>query len=390
LWALADNQGTVRDVVDSTGTVVNHVTYDSFGGITSQSNPTASMRFGYTGREFDEETGQYYYRARYYDAAVGEFISEDPIGFNGGDANLYRYVGNSPINRIDPSGLLTLYQGNPLIDGLSAGNPGIRQVLNLVPAIKSFNFKIQVDAGESFAQSAQQWYVQRYVDANTPSWQKPLYFTGGLFASLWTPCNSDATTAVLTTAWGTAKPAANTTLNDVRGFLRRLKGAGNLDDAARGTNNFFSDVSDDVAANIRGTGLNAINEGTPTWKEYANLRPNDLIDYNVQARQIKFDGNKWIYTNSLGQKRTPNGLYNFVAKDRKIHITRQQYNGAGGHIDNSKGLNVDFAGQVRFGHNKSNRGQIKYWNNASGHYRPTSLYSNQAGFPQNLYRSHRN
>jgi RHS repeat-associated protein len=231
LWALADNQGTVRDVVDSTGTVVNHITYDSFGGITSQSNPTASMRFGYTGRELDTETGLYYYRARYYDAAVGEFISEDPIGFEAGDANLYRYVGNSPINRIDPSGLLTLYQGNPLIDGLSASNPGMRQVLNLVPGIKSFDLKIQVDAGESFAQSAQQWYVKRYVDANTPSWQKPLYFTGGLFASLWTPCNSDATTAVLTTAWGVAKPAANTTLNDVRGLLQRLKGA---DDAARG------------------------------------------------------------------------------------------------------------------------------------------------------------
>jgi hypothetical protein len=108
----------------------------------------------------------------------------------------------------------------------------MRQVLNLVPAIKSFNFKIQVDAGESFAQSAQQWYAQRYVDSNTPSWQKPLYFAGGLFTSLWTPCSSDATTAVLTTAWGVAKPAANnTTLNDVRGLLQRLKGTGNLDDA---------------------------------------------------------------------------------------------------------------------------------------------------------------
>ncbi|BAZ08411.1 FG-GAP repeat-containing protein [Calothrix sp. NIES-4071] len=103
-WALTDNQGSVRDVVDSAGAVINHITYDSFGQITNQSNPTASIRFGYTGREFDTETGDYYYRARYYDPAVGEFISEDPIGFAGGDANLYRYVANSPVNGTDPTG----------------------------------------------------------------------------------------------------------------------------------------------------------------------------------------------------------------------------------------------------------------------------------------------
>jgi RHS repeat-associated protein len=90
-WALTDNQGSVRDVVDSAATVVNHVTDDSFGGITSQSNPAASIRLGYTGREFNTETDDYYYQARYYDPAVGKFISEDPIGFAGGDANLYRF-----------------------------------------------------------------------------------------------------------------------------------------------------------------------------------------------------------------------------------------------------------------------------------------------------------
>ena len=104
LWALTDNQGTVRDVVDATGVVVNHVTYDSFGGVTGESDAGVDFRFGYTGREFDEETGLHYYRARYYDAAVGRFISQDPIGFEAGDGNLYRYVFNSPTNFNDYSG----------------------------------------------------------------------------------------------------------------------------------------------------------------------------------------------------------------------------------------------------------------------------------------------
>jgi hypothetical protein len=50
----------------------------------------------------------YYYRARYHDAAIGRFISEDPMGFGAGDSNLYRYVGNSPTNFTDPTGNFAL------------------------------------------------------------------------------------------------------------------------------------------------------------------------------------------------------------------------------------------------------------------------------------------
>jgi RHS repeat-associated protein len=104
-WMLTDNQGTVRDISNNAGAVQNHIRYDSFGKITSQTNANFNTRFNYTGREFDAETGLYYYRSRYYDANLGRFINEDLIGFAGGDANLYRYVGNSPVNTVDPFGL---------------------------------------------------------------------------------------------------------------------------------------------------------------------------------------------------------------------------------------------------------------------------------------------
>ena len=106
LWALTDQLGTVKDLVDSSGSVANHVRYDSFGGVVSQSNSALGSRYGFTGREFDAETGLYYYRARYYDASVGRFIGEDPSGFDAGDVNLYRYVGNSPVDNVDPFGLV--------------------------------------------------------------------------------------------------------------------------------------------------------------------------------------------------------------------------------------------------------------------------------------------
>jgi RHS repeat-associated protein len=103
-WFLADEQGTIKDVVDNTGAVIDHISYDSYGRIVNQTNPL-DLRYAYTGREWDGETGQYYYRARYYDPTVGRFINEDPLGFGAGDTNIYRYVGNSPTNAVDPSGL---------------------------------------------------------------------------------------------------------------------------------------------------------------------------------------------------------------------------------------------------------------------------------------------
>jgi RHS repeat-associated protein len=60
--------------------------------------------FGYTGREFDSETGLYYYRARYYSPRLGQFLQTDPIGTQD-DVNLYRYVGSDPLNQRDPTGL---------------------------------------------------------------------------------------------------------------------------------------------------------------------------------------------------------------------------------------------------------------------------------------------
>jgi RHS repeat-associated protein len=114
-WSLADHQGSVTTLVThnaGTTAVAQRLAYTSFGSIGSikdgQGNAVSTgpiSRFAYTGREFDPETGDYYYRARYYDPQTGRFLSQDPIGFAAGDMNLYRYVGNSTPNFTDPTGL---------------------------------------------------------------------------------------------------------------------------------------------------------------------------------------------------------------------------------------------------------------------------------------------
>jgi RHS repeat-associated protein len=106
----ADSTGTrtlLGDILGSTVALVggsgvdSEYTYEPFGRLTSA--PTSNA-YQYTGRENDG-TGLYYYRARYYHPTLQRFISEDPLGFGGGDLNLYAYVGNSPTSYADPLGL---------------------------------------------------------------------------------------------------------------------------------------------------------------------------------------------------------------------------------------------------------------------------------------------
>jgi RHS repeat-associated protein len=99
-----DGLSSATSLSNLAGSLANTYTYDSFG------NPTASTGtlpnpFRYTAREFDAETGVYYYRARYYDPQIGRFISEDPLELDGGNINFYAYVVNNPVLLTDPIGL---------------------------------------------------------------------------------------------------------------------------------------------------------------------------------------------------------------------------------------------------------------------------------------------
>ncbi|MEO7862054.1 MAG: RHS repeat-associated core domain-containing protein [Nitrospirales bacterium] len=81
--------------------------YDAYGNIVDQTG-TVEQPYTYTGREFDSESGLYYYRARYYDPATGRFLQKDPIGLGGGDVNFYNFVRNNPPRLADPFGLFDL------------------------------------------------------------------------------------------------------------------------------------------------------------------------------------------------------------------------------------------------------------------------------------------
>jgi RHS repeat-associated protein len=103
---LPDALGSTVALGDGTGTLQTQYTYEPFGFV-SQTGAASTSSYKYTGRE-DDGSGLYYYRARYYQPRFQRFIAEDPIGFVGGDVNLYAYVLNDPVTFVDPSGRLAL------------------------------------------------------------------------------------------------------------------------------------------------------------------------------------------------------------------------------------------------------------------------------------------
>ncbi len=105
-WYLADRLGSVRDIVNTSGTSIDHVVYDSYGNILSESSGGSNGdRFKFAGMEWDAAIEQYYDHARWYEAGVGRFAEQDPLGLSAGDDNVYRYAADRPLAYTDPSGM---------------------------------------------------------------------------------------------------------------------------------------------------------------------------------------------------------------------------------------------------------------------------------------------
>ncbi|MFP5491655.1 MAG: RHS repeat-associated core domain-containing protein [Bacteriovoracia bacterium] len=115
-YFLKDVMGTITDIIDAAGVVVQRYSYSAFGRLLKTmgadgmelASPIIKTHYAFTGRELDEESGLYYYRARYYDAHSGRFMQEDP---HSGDirnpitvTNRYVYGGNNPVMNVDPNG----------------------------------------------------------------------------------------------------------------------------------------------------------------------------------------------------------------------------------------------------------------------------------------------
>ena len=127
-----DGSDSISSLTSASGTIASTYAYDTFGNLSASTGSLANP-FRYTGREFDSETGVYFYRTRYYDASNGRFVNEDLARFAGG-TNFYRYVGNSPTRFIDPYGLAPVNpQDMAALNGLFPGSTPLGSTGILVP-----------------------------------------------------------------------------------------------------------------------------------------------------------------------------------------------------------------------------------------------------------------
>ncbi len=136
--------GSITEITNESGSLVERYEYDVYGSpkfFDSSDTPLDASAienpYLFTGRRYDPESGNYYYRARMYSPAVGRFLQMDPLGYVDG-LNLYAYVGNNPVNWLDPKGL-RMYIGGPnpgqplTYEDIAARSKELRIYLNFLP-----------------------------------------------------------------------------------------------------------------------------------------------------------------------------------------------------------------------------------------------------------------
>ena len=117
-----DWHGNIVALLDGNGNLVEKYTYDAFGvptitdgGGNARTQTAIGNRFMFQGREWIPELGIYDYRHRMYQPQLGRFLQTDPTGFDAGDMNLFRYCGDDPVDRSDPTGLEYQVISDPLL-----------------------------------------------------------------------------------------------------------------------------------------------------------------------------------------------------------------------------------------------------------------------------------
>jgi RHS repeat-associated protein len=190
-----DALGSVVRLTNKNGNVIEKYSYDIFGAPTIQNSNGDTLaitgfgnRFMFTGREYIKEVKLFDYRNRIYSPALGRFLQTDPIGFDAGDYNLYRYVENNVVNETDPdgqitfnmiggggfsnAGMLSFAQGLAKLDAQGWSFPSVQRPIVLGPGYNSaYNFRMI--GGDGFSSGGMLSFAQGLARATATGWQLP-------------------------------------------------------------------------------------------------------------------------------------------------------------------------------------------------------------------------
>jgi RHS repeat-associated protein len=187
-YYLYNGHGDVVQMVDTAGNVVNNYSYDEWGNILDKTEAIDNP-FKYAGEVYDDETGLYYLRARYYDPQLGRFINEDSYEGqvnNPLTLNLYTYGLNNPLKYLDPSGNMSIGQFfKNFLPGFISGMTGFDDLKNLF----SMN---TINAIKQFGASIGQINIGDIISSVGASFVEPFQYLAEHSKNVWTGKPSDA------------------------------------------------------------------------------------------------------------------------------------------------------------------------------------------------------
>jgi RHS repeat-associated protein len=169
---VTDHLGSPRLVIDTgTGEIVQRLDYDEYGKVILDTNPRFQP-FGFAGGLYDPQTGLVRFGARDYDPEVGRWTAKDPIGFGGGDTNLYSYALSDPLNVRDPSGLRKCSQ--VLVTGTRSDL--VRHMALYIYDSKTGQGTVYSHGGAATGAKTLEGYLGSYDPAADPTTSYPLDF----------------------------------------------------------------------------------------------------------------------------------------------------------------------------------------------------------------------
>jgi len=125
VYYIKDHLGSIRRVVNTSGTIVNANEYYAYGDLAqSYTSGSGNNKYKFTGKERDTETNYDYFGARYYDSDLGRWLSVDPLAGKYPGLSPYNYTLNNPIKFIDPTGMETEWSEDDLYYNLLGGGNG--------------------------------------------------------------------------------------------------------------------------------------------------------------------------------------------------------------------------------------------------------------------------
>ena len=84
-------------LLNSASAIVDQIAYNSYGAVVSETNPAANFLFGFDGLVIDHDSGLQFDGTNYYNPRIGRYVRENALSSGIGDANLYRFNGNNPL-----------------------------------------------------------------------------------------------------------------------------------------------------------------------------------------------------------------------------------------------------------------------------------------------------